>query len=206
MKQINNATRIITLFAIICGISVSCNNEKDKDGKTKDGGPAHDVISTFYTYRIDRATLQGYEANDFQKLIINIALDDLSDPSYMNVWYYEAQTEANGGRIGASYKMKNTTETAPAFVTQVLVTNNELLFADYKDQNGNWLDFTYLILTPTNLSGNLGFSVSAILVDQGGTETGVNLPAQASTTKPSPPAPPMFLKNNVNSSDTTKPK
>ena len=190
---------LILVISNIILINSSCNNgsTQKENGNTDTtqalmGGAHANLIKVFHPYKIEKQTLmnlyqppQGQQA--YQKLILVINFDNIVDPSVMNLNYYPATL--GGQAIGSPQAIATDPSTVPSPGSNLLICNNELVLSNYMDDHGNWMDFDYLLLTPQNNNGSLGFGVSAY--KNGSLQT---LPNAAQNTNPSPPAKPSILK------------
>jgi hypothetical protein len=193
----------------VCLNALACNNKKEENTqKMADTTSDHRAVTTtgqtdindmatdavkFYSYRIGIDTLKAHEARGYEKLIFTIRLDDLGNPSRMDLFYYEAMLAASGGKVGEYiYATTTTTDIVNLQTANLMVGNNELVLSDYKNPlTHTWLDFDYLIFSPVNNAGQLGFNVTAFKRALAGPDLPVNLPTASSrATKPSPPAKP----------------
>ncbi|MGQ0737588.1 MAG: hypothetical protein ACT4OJ_00875 [Bacteroidota bacterium] len=183
--------KLVRLLTILFTFSLllSCNNGGDgektgKDSTAKSNDPVQMAIPQFFKYRIDASQLDRVS---YQKLVLNVTLDNIQDPSSMGLLFYQAQT-GGGVQISLPGQAAITADAAAVFNTQaIIVSNNEIIFDQY-----DWGQTDHLILEPTRINSNLAFNVTA--VNSLGTPVPPSVPAGRSS-KPSPPAPPAFIPN-----------
>ncbi len=135
---------------------------------------------------------------DCEKMVLTVSFDDLTNPTEMYLHYMPSRDIAHGGgAVGIPGRILGTNvNPPPVFDTSgIQIGNNEMDLALYKDPTGKWLDFDYLSLTPTRNGDYLGFDILAFKNSVLG-PVPVNLPVLGRASKPSPPAPPQFLKTD----------
>ena len=205
MTTSRNKFFLSTLFLSFLVILGSCNSsdKKNTDANTKAatntvdsankiaGDPAAINAISFKDYKLTRQAMMEFETNkQAKKIILKIELNDLGNPSNMNLYAYPAKNAANGGEGEAGSMIPQENAITFANPTDIRIGNNELVFKDFK-QNGQWAQFDYILLTParkinSNGSYDLVFKISyhdnkKNLIDIAG------LPLE---TNPSPPAKP----------------
>ena len=187
---ITNIQNFIWLFfSLIFSLSCNTNSEKKTDDKkdstqTDKDGPKAAIIKTFSQYKINKTDIPF--GTQYNKLVLNISLDDLANPSKMGLVYYAVNSTVEPNQILIPPGTAKDTLTASFYTKGILISNNELILSDYQS-----LNFDYLLLNPMRNNANLGFSVSAYSYGVG-SDMPVTLPQIAQETKPSPPAPPAF--------------
>lgn len=186
----------VALFSILL---FSCNNDAKKEnaGIAKDTtqqqeeNPSANAINTFKKFRILKANLNLVQ---YRKLTLVPGFDNLADPTTMGLYYFPV---SQMGAIGVPGKAddKSDGNAAPFDTNNIILSNNELVFANY-----DWPNIDYLVLEPArdaNHPDNLGFVIRAFrfgaIEGDPDIETPIAAPAGRAT-KPSPPAPPALYK------------
>ncbi len=187
-------------IAFFSFVLLSCNNDAKKESavnttdttrKEQEKGPSANAITAFKKFRILKSSLNLIQD---RKLSLVPGFDDLADPTNMSLFYFPV---SQIGSIGTAAKAddKSDGDAAPFDTHGIILSNNELVLANY-----DWPNIDYLVLEPTRDAShpdNLGYNIRAFRFGPSEGSPGVEIPIAAPegrSTKPSPPAPPALYK------------
>ncbi len=179
----------LTCFLIL--LQFSCSNNTGTGGTTDNYKFAIIDPKNYICYKITHKSFEDAIRSEYSKFILNTGIDDLADPSKLNLYYCNATLRESSAPMLAG----TTTDLAGDIPTTAIIGNNELVFTDYYSaETGALMEFAYIKLCPVLRDNYLSWDVTVWSAD-GDNITGSlprvgEFPEGVRWAKPSPPAPP----------------
>ena len=145
----------------------------------------------YICYKITHRAFEDAIRSAYSKFILNTGIDDLADPTKLNLYYSNATLHDCSAPMLAS----NTADLAGDIPTTAIIGNCEIQFSDYyREGTKDLMDFEYIKLCPFLRDNYLSWNIS--VWDKDGNNITPSMPRTGEFpegtryAKPSPPASP----------------